>query len=153
GGGIALMAATMVLFYFSGFPLSAFMEGTFAVEDLTVNSIRVMLMLQHLLLFIAPAILSTYVLSRSNTFRDLDMDRQPVFRHVLLRTALLISALPLVAVSMLLNDLIPLPDWAIGMETDANDTLKAILGMPHLGYLVINIFLIAILPGIGEELV
>ena len=47
---------------------------------------------------------------------------------------------------------IDLPDFFSSMDEDSMATLAALLKMDNLGDLFINLFLIAILPGIGEEL-
>ena len=45
-----------------------------------------------------------------------------------------------------------LPAFMAEMDVDAMETLNSLLKMDSVGDLFINLFLIAILPGVGEEL-
>jgi membrane protease YdiL (CAAX protease family) len=51
------------------------------------------------------------------------------------------------------NTALPLPDWVIEMEDGAAELLKDILVMDSVGSFLITLLLVAVLPGIGEELV
>jgi membrane protease YdiL (CAAX protease family) len=65
----------------------------------------------------------------------------------------LLAAYPLVNLGFLVNEAIPLPSWAMNFEDQAEDTLKAILDMKTPILLIANLIIIAVLPGIGEELI
>ena len=70
-----------------------------------------------------------------------------------LGTFFLIVAYPIVNLSFLANEAIPLPEWAKMFESQAEDTLMKILPMPTPFIFLVNLVVIAILPGIGEELI
>lgn len=153
GGAIALMFITMGLAYAGGISIESIATGGLTTDQLHPNLLRAMLFAQHLFLFIIPAILSTYFISRSKTFSDLDMDRNPGISNLIIGTLIMLCAIPLVGLSAQANSVLDLPDWMIGMEDDAAKTLESILDMPTVFHLIANLIIISILPGIGEELV
>ncbi|MFT3826541.1 MAG: CPBP family intramembrane metalloprotease [Chitinophagaceae bacterium] len=64
----------------------------------------------------------------------------------------ILLALPLVALLGKFNEQIPLPDWLNNMEKEAGDQIQAFLKIRH-GYDVwLNVFIIALLPAICEEM-
>ncbi len=114
---------------------------------------RSLLMAQHIFSFILPGIAFALLYYRKKWLSGMQLNLNPGWSLSLLGIMLLIAAYPLVNLSFLINESIPLPAWAALFEDQAADTLKAILHMPTPWLLILNLILIAILPGIGEELI
>ncbi|MEO5906122.1 MAG: type II CAAX endopeptidase family protein [Saprospiraceae bacterium] len=122
------------------------------MEGLSTANMRVLLAAQHLCVFIIPGLFFGFVCYRSGIWKGLDLSKWPSFMLAFFGIVFLMASYPLVNLSFLLNESIPLPSWASDFENQAAETLKAILVMDTPGIFIINLLLIAILPGIGEEL-
>lgn len=148
----ALVSALLLLL--SGSSLEDLMEmGRQGTGSFSPGVTRLLLLAQHLLTFIFPGLLFGYIFYRPKTFSGLDLDQKPLWISAIFGVMFLMVAYPLVNLSFQFNELIPLPSWALDFEDQAEETLKAILQMDHPGVFMANLLTIAILPGIGEELI
>ena len=66
---------------------------------------------------------------------------------------LMLAATPLVVYALKINQQIPLPEYLSLAEDQMAEVLKGLLRMEHSGELLANLFVIALLPALGEELV
>ena len=121
--------------------------------DFSPGLTRILLLTQHLMSFILPGFAFGLVFYRSGLIKGLDLAVNPGFLLSLLGIFFLMAAYPLVNLSYLVNESIPLPDWANLFEDQAEDTMMAILEMKTPMIFIANLLIIAILPGIGEELI
>lgn len=126
--------------------------GQSGMEGMSAGMIRMLLATQHLCIFILPALVFGLIFYRPNILKGFDLAKSPGVSLSFLGIVFLIAAYPLVNLSFLLNEAIPLPSWAGDLESQAEETLKKILIMDTPIIFLINLTLIAILPGIGEEL-
>jgi uncharacterized protein len=148
-GGIILGLAK-----FQGIDFTQFMSGlneNSAIGDR--NFVRAVLFLNHLFSFILPAIGTVIFVYKHRETNYLRLTKLPDWRTVQLAFLILIFSVPLVQYSYLLNKMIPLPQWMRGMEQDTSRMLEAILKKDYWYEAVLNIFLIGVIPAIGEELV
>lgn len=115
--------------------------------------------LGHFLVFLAAGFLTVWLFYRSITgirpdWRDyLRVRRSPNPLTVGLTVLLMAASIPLVLFLLNLNQLVPFPD---GFETARQQTetmLKGLLRMDSLAELWANLFIIALLPALGEEIV
>lgn len=108
--------------------------------------------------FVLPPFVLAYLFSeRPSTF--LSLDRSPGFSSYLLVAAIIIVATPLINYLGEINSHLHLPqslkgveEWMRGAEEKASDLTKAFLKMDNLPDLFLNLFMIALLPAMGEEL-
>ncbi len=77
----------------------------------------------------------------------------PGFALLALGALLMLTAMPLVLYLHQLNKLLPLPDVLKGLETGSEETLRALLIMDTPWEFLANMTIIALLPGLGEELI
>ncbi len=153
-GLLLTSVVSAILMLFNGFSLAEIMDmAQTGSMDLTPGLTRALLGFQHLLFFISPALVFGLVIYRSKIFSGLALNINPGLVLSAMGILFLIAAYPLVNLSFLANEAIPLPEWAKIFENQAEDTLKAILAMETPGIFLINLFIIGILPGIGEELI
>ena len=130
--------------------ITASMED--GIQDLPTSLIRSMLWMQTLCIFIIPSIVYAYYYRVKGFSRDLDLHRTPSFTTALISILIMASAYPLVQLSFLLNNMIPLPEWAIEMEQGASDILQGVLQMDSPLSFMATLLFIAVLPAVGEEL-
>ncbi len=153
-GLILTTLVSALIMLLGGMTLTEMMEmGQSGVMDFSPGITRSLLATQHLLTFILPALAFGLIFYRAKFLKGLDLGQNPGLGLTALGIIFLLAAYPLVNLSFLVNEAIPLPDWATSYEDQAEDTLKAILTMNSPLIFIINLIIIAILPGIGEELI
>lgn len=143
-----------VLMLGSGFSIPDIMDmAQTGSMGLSAGLTRAMLASQHLCFFILPAVAFAFIVYRAEFLSGLDLQKNPGAILSGLGIVFLIAAYPIVNLSFIVNEAIPLPEWALQFENQAEDTLKSILTMDTPMILLINILIIGVLPGIGEELI
>lgn len=150
-GTVLFFGAIMLL---SGHSISELQEmQSMGTPDLTPSMTRWLLAGQHVLVFILPALVFGWMLYRKHIWKDFDLNIAPGPRLAIYGILFLLAAYPLVNLSYMANQAIPLPDWATQMESEAASTLEAIINMPTPWIFLANLIIIGVLPGIGEELI
>lgn len=121
--------------------------------------VRVQLGLVHFFCFVVSGGLTVWIFYRGITqartsWPDYLQSRHwPHWTQLSLGILLMAVSLPLVLYSLNLNQEIPLPEIFKTAEAQAAEALKGLLQMDNLAELLANLFLIALLPAVGEELV
>ncbi len=148
----AVVSAGVLLM--SGLSMTEIMKlNDTGMEGLTAGMIRILLAAQHLFVFILPGLAFGFIFFQAKAFKSLDLAKVPGWLLAFLGIIFLLATYPLVNLSFLLNESITLPSWATQFENQAQDTLKTVLVMNTPFIFLANLLLIAILPGIGEELI
>ena len=108
-------------------------------------------------LFLVPAILSGFLIQR-NTWKYLKANRISNYWVIILVITLMVISIPWINFTSFLNERLSLPErWGDLMErireNDANswDLMKAYLQTENIGGLLINVFMVALIPALGEE--
>jgi len=169
--GMKLILSIIIIILFF---LSAFVVGLLAAMPIfgisptelqsamgvngNINLLKYMQILQGFSLFIIPSFIVAYIFS-NNTIKFLYLDVKPKFFYAILAVSLMILALPLINFLAQINSKMNLPEfmsgievWMRASETNAEILTKKLLAVNNLGGLMLNIFMIAVLPAIGEEL-
>lgn len=115
--------------------------------------IRILLCLQHIFTFILPGLVFGILFYKKEWLHGLRLSKEPGWLLALLGIFFLAAAYPLVNLSFMVNNTIDLPQWALNFESEAEETMKLILQMDTVWIFIANLVIIAILPGIGEELI
>lgn len=115
-----------------------------------LNSIRILQSFQTIGLFIFPAVLLAF-LHTKQPFAFLGFNRVSL-RYLLLSVAFMFIALPGINFLASLNALIPMPQWAMDLEQKALEITEALLTTKSFTIFLSNIFVVAVLPALGEEL-
>ena len=117
--------------------------------SVSLNILTTQLVIQHFFFFIIPGALTIYLfptLRKKGTFALKNIDLNKIGLIVLL----FVLGLPQVSVLTWLNNLIPLSGNMEAMESQVNGFLKTLLSS---GNMALVVFLIGLVPAIGEELV
>ncbi len=123
-----------------------------------VNLNRLLLVFQHLGLFIVPAfVFAKLVSTRSNWYLGF---RPVAMKSVLIAGVTMILALPFINLLGYINEQMVLPEWLSGlealfqqMEESGAELTAALTSTENIGMLIVNIVIVAVLPAIGEELI
>jgi len=119
------------------------------------NAINLLKWLQagsSLIFFLLPAFLYAVFTFRDKYFYFLGFRKAERTSMYGLGILCILVAFPFVFWLGELNQKIPLPEWMTGAETETMKLLEAMLKVNHPMDIVINVFIIAVLPAICEEL-
>ena len=153
---VGILLAPLIL----GIPISDLMS-VFANNQagLNLNLMRYLQTLQSISLFILPALFAAYLFS--GKFADYLALKQTIsakwFGAVFL---VMLMAVPCINLLVTLNEMIVFPESMAGweqmlknFEEAARQTTKLFLEVDHVGWMFFNIFMIALLPALGEEMI
>jgi len=106
--------------------------------------------LQAIGFFIVPAIGFAQLASHKK-WNYLQLDSKPKLLPLLVVVAMLLSAIPFINYMAEWNGKLPFPQWVYDSEKEAEGMMKAFLNFNTTGLLIFNLFMMAVLPAIGEE--
>lgn len=112
-------------------------------------AMRIMQVCQTTGLFLFPALALAFF-STTSTSSFLGLKRLPV-RLVVLSILIMVTFIPAVNLIASLNAKIPMPGWMLEMERAAMELTKAMLTTEQFGLMLINFFVVAIIPAVAEE--
>ncbi|MCC7466499.1 MAG: CPBP family intramembrane metalloprotease, partial [Saprospiraceae bacterium] len=121
--------------------------------------VRLQLGLGHLFGFLISGALTVWIFYRGITQHTISWPdylhcrRWPAWSTLGLGLLLMLVSIPLVLYSLNVNQQLPLPELFKSAEDQAEAALKGLLQMDSFWELAANLTLIALLPGLGEELV
>jgi membrane protease YdiL (CAAX protease family) len=117
--------------------------------------VRLLLGISHIFTFLIAgwAVLRFFYPPNRNVWKYIKADKVPDVRLLLTGIFLILLAIPLVLFTYNLNQALPLPESLRMLEEQANESIKGLLQMDNGLELFANLFLIALLPALGEELV
>lgn len=136
-----LVGSAIVLF-FSDFGLSQDLSNQVAV-----NYLKLLQLFSAVGLFIFPTLLYAYLTAFDYKLL-FNFKRQSAFLVIVIM--MLIT--PFIGWLLEMNMSIPFPDWVLRLGNDSEKIIESFLKMNHLGDLLFNLLVIAIVPAIGEEL-
>jgi membrane protease YdiL (CAAX protease family) len=136
------------------------LSGEVDFTDASISMyLKYMQILSHLALFIIPAFFYAFLIS-SSTKKYFQFSPKLKLTNVLLGTALIFAVLPLINFLGEWNAALKLPEsmagienWMIASEESAMEYTIAFLSVKSFPAFLFNIFMIAFIPAIGEELI
>ncbi|MDZ4710390.1 MAG: type II CAAX endopeptidase family protein [Saprospiraceae bacterium] len=151
-GIIAGIAAIEVVMILSGESLLAIMDQNRIMEG-SVGRTRLLLLINHMSMFLLPALVWSVIYFKKKWYSGLGLRPSVHWLHLVAGIAFLMFSYPIVAKSYEINQGFNLPEWMSQMEGQTEELLKTLLVMETPGALLANIFVIALIPGLGEELI
>lgn len=137
----------------AGFDFIALAGGEVeALSDPQKLVFRLALMVSNLFMFTFPSLLVAWLLFRRQTASRLQLNEVPRVSLLGLLVLLLLAGLPVIQLSLWLNQLLPLPDWMQAMEDQNTGLIEAVLYMDSPGQLLLTLLAVAVTPALGEEL-
>ncbi len=152
GSGISFMLGKLM-----GYSLTEAMESLNADSSLSQrNFIRLALLANHLVLFVIPPLVLAFIFFKKKWYHFLEWHKLSFERfgvNIVLGALLLLTSMPLVQYLFYLNKKLPLPEWARAIEESTMGMIKHLVLTDSSIELFFNIFVIAVIPAIGEEMV
>lgn len=108
--------------------------------------------LSSVVIFLLPAFFFSLITYTGRPFYFLGFKKADKPNMYLLAVAALLFSLPFVFWLGAMNQKVNLPTWMTSMEADAMKQMQAFLKVNHPWDVWVNVFIIALLPAIGEEL-
>ena len=138
---------------------ASFAEFNFLLSN-NVNLLKLMQATQAVGLFIFPAFIASFLLTKTNVSHYLSLKNTANIHLYMLVVMAAVFALPPVNVLAKLNEAITFPPflqnfelWARGLENEAKIVTDRFLSVSTIPDLLINILVIAVLAAVGEELI
>ncbi len=163
--GIALISA--VLFSTIGGLLAALITGIPVMSDpkalsdtanpAVIESLKIIQLVSAIGTFLFPPIIAAWLFS-TNVKEYLGVVKKPTSQQIILVGILLIVAIPFINWMMMANSLMEMPasmkgieGWMKEMEDNAGRITNLLIKTNSIGGLLFNIFLMAVIPALGEE--
>lgn len=156
GASLASFIGLVIAQLFMGVPLLSDprLADGLMTDPALLHVVRLMQVLQAIGMLVLPSLLLLAVGNEKATLRELF--RSPTRQPVLLCVAVFLVLLPFINFTADLNAKVELPgafgEWAAAKEAQLAELTERFLDMPHLGWLALNLLMIALLPALGEEL-
>lgn len=129
------------------------------VDPGNLQILRYFQVLSHIGLFILPSVAFALIISR-RPLHFLDANRRPLFWPFIIGILIMVASMPMVNYMLQLNQMVSLPEvlkpleeWMRNTEEAAERMTKRFLQMYTWQEFLFNLFMIAIIPAIGEELI
>ena len=123
-----------------------------------VTALKWIQLSQTIALFLVPSSLVAYLVSKS-PIKWLKLDTRPELKSALWAIGIMLVALPAINLLAHLNQQMVLPTWLSGVEewmkskeAEAEWLTKQFMSATTIGGLLVNLFLMAVLPALSEEI-
>ncbi|MDD2962086.1 MAG: type II CAAX endopeptidase family protein [Muribaculaceae bacterium] len=130
----------------------------YLIGNLDVKVIRISIILQNIFAFIFPVI-ATVVIISSNPLQFLKLNRAPQIKYLLFMLAIMVFGMPFLNWLVDINKSMELPEsmsaieeWMRNSEASAELVTKSLISGQTFGIMILNILLVGILTGFGEEM-
>ncbi|SEN22069.1 hypothetical protein SAMN05660816_00475 [Niastella yeongjuensis] len=154
--GVLLGVFCMMFILTAIVSVSIYKIGDVTTADFTnpyfVNLSKVVQAISSILLFIVPPIFFARFTFTGNYACFLGLRKAGNANMYILAILGMLMAMPFVLWLGQLNELIPLPEYLTKMEGETTKQVTAILKVRSVWDIVVNVFIIALLPAVGEEL-
>ena len=158
--GIVLLGALVAAFFGLGVAVAWGYDYT-ELQDLLSgydteaepNLLRLILGLNQAFTFLLPGMLTAIIIYKRKRIKNLFLHISPSIRNWGLGVLILLVSMPLVQYTYFLNKLIPLPESWLAQEDSAEAMLTLIMTYNAPYEIIFNLFLIGVLPALGEEIV
>lgn len=153
-----VLAAVVAIPIFGLDAFSGIISSTLVFDESNIALLKFFQLVQSIGLFIIPALILSFLFGES-TGKYLQINKTPVLLSAVIATVIIFSVSPLINILGQWNASMTFPDWMAGIETWMKQSEQSTAKLTELfvkadsiGGLLFNIFLIALVPAIGEEL-
>lgn len=161
---VGMQFITLVLFcficIFIGAALGLVVESQAGISIATANkdilnenrgTIRTFLFFNNAFMFFFPAILFSALLYKKEWLKSVSADILPKLTSIIIGILVIFSSVGLIEYLYHLNSSFSLPQWMVDAELRSKEVIGVILTMDSIWELFANLFIVALIPAIGEE--
>jgi len=148
---ISMLIGSVIVFSIYGSVALTYLSNPNPVVPEAIAVLKILQICQGIGLFILPGFVLAMYFS-TNPLRYLGFNRISLNLGLLAALAVVV-AFPAINLLASLNEQVNMPQWMIDMEQKAQVLTKAFMSVNSFGGFLLNIFMIAVLPAIGEELI
>ena len=116
------------------------------------NLIRGINLISHFFSFTFPSLLCMYIVYKKEWLKELQLINVPSSKNIGLGILLILVSFPFAMYTYSLNQMVPLPEWASSIEESTMEMIEGLLVMNGAAELLFSLFVMAVLPAVGEEL-
>ncbi len=156
---VTLIGSLALIPFLSDDGIGSILSGFDFSDEKGLNILKYMQTISHFGLFIIPSLIFAWLVG-GNIVKYFGLNKRINILYFLLSVLLIINAVPLINYFIEINSRLTLPDsmsnieeWMKRTEESAMEVTERFLSVSTIGGLMFNIFMIAIIPAIGEELV
>lgn len=154
---INLLGVLIALPVWGNSVISTFTEGMNLNNKENINFYKFLQIFNHLGMFIIPSILFAYLVN-FNIVKYLRINKMPKFFTIFSGILLILVCMPFINWLMTINNMMKLPEalsgieqWMRNSEVNAEKIINIFLNVNSIGALMLNLFMIAVIPAVGEE--
>jgi len=154
----SILGILIALPFFGTGILEYFSELNDFSNEFTIRFLKYFQVINQLGVFIIPVLFYAY-LEKRKIGNYLKIDKRPGLGYLTLSAILIIVSIPAINWMVVLNEQMSLPEFMSGIENwmresenKANQLTEAFLKVNTIGGLIMNVFIIALLAAVGEEL-
>jgi hypothetical protein len=148
---LLLMVGVVVVYLCVGRDYINLTTGVLPSDPNSLAAFRILQICQSIGLFIIPGLVLGYLFAE--TPRSYLGFKTISKKQVGYGVVVSLLAIPGVNLLASINEMIPLAQWMIDMEESAMRLTRAFLETTSYGVLLLNLFMVAVLPAVGEELI
>lgn len=152
--GAAFFTASLIMaivILAQGLPISEMSNADWS-DPRVLSTMKLVQAVSSVIIFLVPAIAFALICFTGRPFYVLGL-RKPVDNQAYLLAVLgILLAFPFVMWLGELNQMIPLPEWMTAMEKDATKQMQAFLKADGIAEILLNVFIIAVIPAFCEEI-
>lgn len=152
GRCLLLLLCIFVIGFFITGVISALVLNVFGTST---QAMRIITVLQDVVIFIAPAIVTAIMVTRRPATL-LCIDRRPPLNPTLIGICTLLCSIPAMNYVIWLNTNIPLPpnihQALMDMEQNANAAIQSLMGAHTVANLIMSVLIVGVFAGLSEEL-
>ncbi len=117
------------------------------------RTFRIGLMINHVGMFLIPGLAFSALFLRRRTASFLMLNRPLPAQTTFFWLLVIVFSYPIVGYLTQLNEYLPLPEWAKSAQNEAFGVLGNVLRMDNFSEFLTALFLVGVLPALGEELI
>lgn len=141
-----------------GYIIASVVMGVVVHNEMTPAKIRICLVIQDLLMFVVPALVTAVIVNRRPA-RMLLIDSAGGIWPFVMMAFMLVSMVPAMNMVIAWNQSLTLPesmsavyDWMVESERSAGELMGMVTGEPTVGGLIMGLLIVGVLAGFSEEL-
>lgn len=151
-GNILFLSSLFPYAMLQGISIANLVNGMESMMLTDVAFLRYSLLMQSICQFLLPCLAFGLITYKQKIFTGLDLNFNPRLRKTSLAIVFLLAAYPLVNLAFMANQALPVTPWMEQFEAEAAGILEKLLVFETPWEFLHALFLIAVLPAIGEEL-